>query len=239
LKVLKVKNGNALTGPINSSNAIAVTPVSATEDLLGGTIAYTADFTDGFSQFMLVSPTFTLPVGLITFEAQPAKKSIELSWKTAQERNNKGFAVERSINGSDFTAIGFVNGVGTTDDASSYKYSDNFVQPNTVYYYRLKQVDFDSRSTLSNIRQAKIAGNSLAVTISPNPVKGQMTVFVSGTTQPADISLVNAKGQTVGKWSKAEVSSPYSIDVNRFTKGYYMVIIHLQEEEITKQVILQ
>ncbi|RYF84985.1 MAG: zinc metalloprotease, partial [Chitinophagaceae bacterium] len=51
LKVLKVKDGASLTGPINSGNAIAVTPVSATEDAAAGVIAYTADFTGGFSQF--------------------------------------------------------------------------------------------------------------------------------------------------------------------------------------------
>jgi hypothetical protein len=239
LKILKVRDGVNLSGLITGSDAQLITPTFADNIATGGHYAYTGNFTQGFSQFMLVSPTFTLPVGLITFEAQPARKSIELTWKTAQEKNNKGFVIERSSNGADFTTIGWVAGVGTTDDASSYKYSDNFVQPNTVYYYRLKQTDFDNRTSLSNIRQAKITGSGLTVTINPNPVKGQMTVFVSGTTKAADISLVNAKGQIVGKWTKAEISSPYQMDVTRFAKGYYNVIIHLDSGDITRQVIIE
>jgi hypothetical protein len=129
--------------------------------------------------------------------------------------------------------------VGTTNDASSYSYTDNFVQPNTLYYYRLKQLDFDNHAILSNIRQAKLAGSGLQVTISPNPVKHQMSVFVSGTTDRADISLVNAKGQTVGKWLNAEVSAPFTINADHFARGYYTVIIRLPDGEISKQVLIQ
>lgn len=239
LKVLKVKDGVSLSGTINGDDAVIVTPVSAIEDAATGTITYTADFTDGFSQFMLVSSNAVLPVGLLTFDAQPAKKSIELSWKTATERANKGFGIERSTNGTNFTTIGWVAGAGTTSNESFYRFTDNFVQSNTVYYYRLKQLDFDNRSTLSNIRQAKISQSNVVVTVSPNPAKDQLKIFVAGSSQAVDISLVNAKGQTVGKWSKAEVSSPYSIDVSRFAKGVYTLVVHLPEGDVTGQIIIQ
>ena len=239
LKVLKVKDGASLTGPINSGNAIAVTPVSATEDAAAGVIAYTADFTGGFSQFMLVSPTFTLPVGLVNFDVVAGKKTIDLSWKTAAERNNKGFEIERSTNGVDFVNIGWVGGAGTTNDPSFYRFTDNFVQPNTVYYYRLKQVDFDSRATLSNTRQAKIVANGIEITVSPNPARNQIRVFAAGITQPTDISLVNAKGQTVGKWQNADISSTYPINVSRFAKGYYTLTIHLADGDVSRQILIQ
>lgn len=239
LKVLKVRDGTSLTGPINGGNSAIVVPVSATEDVATGVIAYTADFTGGFSQFMLVSPAFTLPVSLLTFEAQAEKSSIVLRWKTASERNNKGFFIERSTNGAGFNTIGWVAGNGTTSSASVYNYTDNFVQPNTVYYYRLKQVDADNRFSLSQTRQAKISANGITITISPNPAKDRLQVFVAGSVQPADITLINTKGQVVARWAKANLSSPYTINVSRFAKGSYTLILHLAEGAQLKQILLQ
>ena len=238
LKILQVKDGVSLNSTLTSANAKVVTPLFVNEDVANGVIEYIGNFT-GFSQFMLVSPNFILPVNLMTFEAQPAKRSIGLTWKTATERNNKGFHIERSTNGADFTAIGWVKGVGSTDNASSYNFTDNFVQPNTVYYYRLKQEDFDSRVQLSVIRQAKINENSLVVTVSPNPVKDQLKIFVAGRQQPSDVSLVNVEGQTVGRWKNANLASPYTINVSRFARGHYTLVIHLAEGDVSEQVILQ
>ncbi|MDB5206282.1 MAG: hypothetical protein JWR72_1357 [Flavisolibacter sp.] len=238
LKIVKIKDGVSLSGNVNSTDVVLVNPVSAVEDAATGIITYTANFT-GFSQFVLALPSTTLPVGSLTFDAQPAKNNIELTWKTASEHNNKGFSVERSTNGIDFTAIGWVAGKGTTSTSSAYAYSDHNVQSNTVYYYRLQQIDFDSRSRSSIIRQAKIMDNGVLITVSPNPAKNKITVLVAGNTQPINISLVNAKGQTVAKLIRATISAPYQIDVSRYAKGYYNLILHLPDGDVTKQLILQ
>ena len=239
LRVLKVKDGVNLGGLITTADAQLATTAFADNTASGGYYSYTASFTGGFSQFMLVSPGLTLPVNLLTFEAQPGKKNIGLTWKTSAEKSNKGFYVERSSNGSDFSTIGWVKGRGTTVETSSYQYTDNFVQPATVYYYRLKQVDADNRSTLSSIRQAKILAADISVTISPNPARDNLNVFVTGSTQPADLSLVNASGQVVAKWTKADLRAPYSIYLNGFARGHYTLIIHLPDGDVRNQILLQ
>ncbi|RYZ30778.1 MAG: T9SS type A sorting domain-containing protein, partial [Chitinophagaceae bacterium] len=239
LKILKVKDGVSLSGIISGADATLITPSSANEDAAAGVIAYTADFTGGFSQFMLVSSNAVLPVGIITFDAQASQKSIALSWKTATERANKGFFIERSGNGTDFSTIGWVNGAGTSSNETSYRFIDHFVQPNTVYNYRLKQVDLDNRSVFSATRQAKISETDLTISLSPNPAKDQLRIFVSGIKLPADVSLVNAKGQTVGKWRNVNLTSPYSISLDRFARGYYTLIVHLPDGDKTEQVIIQ
>ena len=238
LKILQVADGVSLTSTMTGANAKLITPISVQEDPINGYIAYTANFT-GFSQFMLVSSNFILPVNLMTFEAQPAKRSIELAWKTAQERSNKGFHIERSTNGTDFNTIGWVKGAGTTNEATAYRYTDNYVQPNTVYYYRLNQVDIDNRSQLSAVKQAKISENRVVVTVSPNPAKDMVKLFVSGIEKPTSVSLVNAKGQTVGRWTNANLATPYTLHVARFAKGQYTLVIHLPEGDKTEQLIIQ
>src|SRR5205085_11684831 len=102
------------------------------------------------------SPTISIPVNLLSFEARPNSKNILLSWSTATESNNKGFVIERSINGNDFERIAWEDGKINSSVVSNYAYPDNFVQPNTLYYYRLRQTDLDGRERLSEIRQAKI-----------------------------------------------------------------------------------
>jgi hypothetical protein len=238
LKILKIRDGVSLGGIINSSDAVVVNPVSVIEDAATGVISYTANFT-GFSQFVLVMPSETLPVEVMVLEARPVKKSIELTWNTATERNNKGFAIERSTNGVDFTTIGWVAGKGTTALTSAYTYTDNSVQPNTLYYYRLQQVDFDSRSKSSVVRQAKLADDGVLITVNPNPANDKITVFAAGVTQPVTISLVNAKGQTVAQLTKVNLSTPYRVEVSRFAKGYYNLILHLPGGDVTKQLLIQ
>ncbi|RYZ58322.1 MAG: T9SS type A sorting domain-containing protein, partial [Chitinophagaceae bacterium] len=239
LKMLKVKDGTPLNTVLNSTNAVLVTPVSATEDAQTGVIAYTADFTDGFSQYVLVSQNFVLPVNLVSFEAKPVKKEIELTWKTASESANKGFDIERSTNGIDYRSIGWADGAGTTGNAVSYRFTDRQVQPNVLYHYRLRQVDLDNNARYSEIRQAMVAATGITVSVSPNPVNNNMKLFVTGSTGPVDISMVNSKGQTVARWRAVNAAGGYEVNVAQLSKGTYTVVAHLPGGPQSIQVVLQ
>lgn len=237
LKILKVKDGVDLAGTLTAADVEVVTPVFS-DNSANGYYSYTGSFT-GFSRFMLVSPTFTLPVSLLSFDAQPQKGRIVLSWQTASEQNSKGFDVERSATGADFTAIGWIKGAGTVSAQKHYAFTDNFAQPNVAYQYRLKQVDMDGHFRYSAIRQAKIVSDNITVAVSPNPAHTTLTVFVAGASLPADVRLVDAKGQVVAAWKAANVRSAFSVDVSRFGRGVYTVIVHLPDGDHTARVLLQ
>ena len=53
-------------------------------------------------------PGGTLPVSLTSFSGYKEGNSNKLLWTTASENNNNGFEVQRSSDGANFTAIGFV-----------------------------------------------------------------------------------------------------------------------------------
>ncbi|MDP4117369.1 MAG: hypothetical protein Q8903_14635, partial [Bacteroidota bacterium] len=57
--------------------------------------------------FADVLPLGSLPVEFTTFTANVVKNSVILNWATATEKNNSGFAIERS-NGGAFVSVGFV-----------------------------------------------------------------------------------------------------------------------------------
>jgi hypothetical protein len=238
LKILKVKDGVDIYGTLTSADAQLITP-TFTDGAEAGYYSYTGNFT-GFSQFMLVSPNTVVPIRLLSFDARANKSSVTLNWATSQELNNKGFIIERSSNAVNYERIGWVNGRLNSSVQSSYTFNDNFVQPNTVYYYRLRQVDADNREELSPVRQAKISKQGITVTVSPVPARDVMNVYINGSAQTAAINLVNAQGQLVKSWSNVNAyNSAYGLDVSNLPSGMYILNITLPEENIVKKVIIE
>lgn len=92
----------------------------------------------------------TTPVELVSFNAEAQKKGVELSWTTASENNNLGFAVQRRFNESDWQEISFVKGAGTSNKDVHYSFQDIPQQIGNVEY-RLKQIDTDGSFELSDV----------------------------------------------------------------------------------------
>jgi hypothetical protein len=97
-----------------------------------------------------------VPVELTSFTASVLQneKAVQLNWTTATETNNSGFEIQKkelevSSQESEWEAIGFVPGFGTTTEPKSYSFTDEAVTTG-VYKYRLKQIDFDGSFTYSN-----------------------------------------------------------------------------------------
>ncbi len=87
------------------------------------------------------TPT-VVPVELTTFNATIIDGKVRLNWFTATETNNAGFDIERSKDGTNYEKIFFIGGNGTTTNRNVYSYIDETVTAG-VYYYRLKQINFD------------------------------------------------------------------------------------------------
>jgi hypothetical protein len=96
----------------------------------------------GFSN--IVEVTTFIPVELTTFTAEESDREILVSWTTATEMNNRGFDIERNMNG-EWEKIGSKDGKGTTTEATYYSFIDKFRYESFVgtITYRLKQMDFD------------------------------------------------------------------------------------------------
>jgi len=90
-----------------------------------------------------------LPVELVSFVATASNDPyrVLLTWKTATERENYGFEVQKSENDkSHYVTIpnSFQPGHGTTNVPQSYSYVDVTATPGT-FYYRLKQIDLSGK----------------------------------------------------------------------------------------------
>lgn len=239
LKILKVKEGTDIYSVLNLSNTTIFPTTVDDQRTTKGYVAFSANVTGGFSQFMLSQPII-IPVNLLSFEARPNRKNILLNFATATETNNKGFVIERSTDGTNFKNIGWVNGQGTTNLETRYTYTDNFVQPEVLYYYRLRQTDFDGHEKLSEIRSAKIKGSGVIVTVSPNPATDQIKLFIAGTNGKADVQLINAAGQVVRKWgSVSTLNGVTTLDVSALSSGMYSIMIVTPEETSIQKLIIR
>jgi photosystem II stability/assembly factor-like uncharacterized protein len=90
-----------------------------------------------------------VPVELVSFTAEVYGGNVNLSWITATEINNSGFAIERRNTGNEqWTNVGFVNGNGNSTEIRYYSFTDNSVSVGE-YFYRLKQLDYNGNFTYS------------------------------------------------------------------------------------------
>jgi hypothetical protein len=195
-----------------------------------GTIQTDIDVTS-FSPFTFGAPNGVnpLPIELITFKGFAAKSSNVLQWTTATEINNDYFQLERSINGYEFNAIAIIDGAGNSTSIKNYESADENISEK-IYYYRLKQVDFDGRFSYSNIIsiERNQTSNSF-VDVYPNPSNTGI-INISTSDDVTEITIYNAVGQVVRKINTIATSN-YIQDIN-IAEGVYIVKALLDDNSI-------
>ena len=89
---------------------------------------------------------------VVDFRGESGENKVILKWSTLSESNCNGFQVERSLNQTEFTKIGFVEGARTASSTKKeYQYIDKTVfktQVNRTFYYRLKLINSDNTNTV-------------------------------------------------------------------------------------------
>lgn len=186
------------------------------------------NFNDGDALFIdLVSAGGTIiPVELAAFSAIADKENVFLSWSTVTETNNQGFSVERKAAGGEFTAIGFINGKGTTTERNEYSFVDRGVTPGT-YSYRLKQVDFDG--TFEYFAAAEVdvyAPTEFAMEQNyPNPFNPTTNInFSLATDSKVSLKVFNVLGQEVASLVNGSLAAgkhTINFDAKNLNSGIY------------------
>ena len=169
---------------------------------------------------LAIEMTMPLPVELMYFSAQIDGDDALLRWATATEHNNEGFEVQRSVNGNRFEKIGWVEGHGTSEMMHQYAFEDRDLLFG-VYYYRLRQVDFDGDFEFSEVRSVNANKNIPAVVAYPNPTDGILYFSAPGEQNGLVVSLYNAEGQLLSR----QTIHQNRLDLTKFPAGLYYVRI--------------
>jgi len=192
-----------------------------------------------FSEFGIGKDNTILPVELVRFSAYCHDKTVELHWETASEINNDYFTLLRSTDGETFKPFATVQGMGNSMQTHEYIYTDEN-PPAERMYYKLKQTDFDGKSSLSDVVFVSCAQDMGEFYISPNPFKEKLyIVFDEPTEQPYKLSISDMPGKTVIQREIPLHSLRYNLkDVNKLKPGtYYLKIVSktaVQTQKIIK-----
>ncbi|MDR6197527.1 T9SS type A sorting domain-containing protein [Siphonobacter sp. SORGH_AS_0500] len=169
------------------------------------------------------------PVSLAGFTAKGQNQNVELSWSTAQERNNAFFEIQHSTNGKSFETVGKVEGKGTTSQKQNYNFTHYRLNPSVIHYYRLKQVDFDGKFELSSIRSVQLEGyqgiNLVASTLTDRNVRAIVSYGDEQLAKSAQVSLVDLSGRTLStKQVELEKGqNPIEFQTSALSSGLYLI----------------
>ncbi|MDA3615506.1 T9SS type A sorting domain-containing protein [Polluticaenibacter yanchengensis] len=117
----------------------------------------------------------SLPVTFIDVAANRSSSGNTVTWTTSSEYNNKGYYVQKSKDGSNFTDIGFIEATGNLRlQTNSYSFEDVNTDGETVFY-RIKQVDVDGKESLSKV--VSVEGIGANISVYPNPTSDFINVI--------------------------------------------------------------
>ncbi len=187
-----------------------------------------------------------LPVSLISFVGNPVGGSVKLEWKTSSELNNDYFEIEHSTDGVSFSSLGFVSGSGTTSEENTYTLYHE--QPQAGYnFYRLKQVDFDGKSSFEGgIVSVQIDGfDGLAMVPFPNPTTSDNVKIMLNINDkiPALIEMYDIVGNRhlIEQVTKDDLTSnEYQLNLStNLAPGLYILKLRQGVESIVKRVMIK
>jgi len=170
-----------------------------------------------------------LPVELTEFTVRAVKKQdAQLAWRTASEKNNDHFDVERSLTGTDFVKISQVKGQGTSSTPTDYALTDIGIgaKASGVVYYRLKQVDTDGTATFSPVRTVSFANLAApAISLSPNPATDATQLDLTQLpTSTYQVRVLDVTGRLVlGTTLPAGLA--HALDLRTIDSGTYVVLV--------------
>ncbi|NCT73864.1 MAG: DUF4082 domain-containing protein [Chitinophagaceae bacterium] len=251
-------NGLYLYGsgmPINSYNNssyfvdVVFTPASFTYNLTSVTGDDGCINTGALQTLSVTSPACsTLPVTLLSLSATPQDNSkVIVKWSTSSEINNKGFEVQRSLDGrNNWQTIAFVQGAGDSYSVKNYSYTDGNLVARR-YFYQLKQVDIDGRYKYSMVVSANLStrdGYSLEQNF-PNPTGGSQYTTIRFTLPRrtnVTLSLYDLSGrliQTLATGNRDAGTHAIPFDPSKLSTGLYYYKLQTEDFTDTKKMTVR
>lgn len=181
----------------------------------------------------------------LTLNTTGTDKNVMLNWQTTEEANSNSFTVERSFDGSSFSAINTIIEQANTETIRSFQATDNAAElvGKTQVFYRVKQISASGKISYSNLSYVHLQITMVEkMKTSPNPFTEKINVqFNSGYKATAQISITSITGVTIlnKQYSVNKGNNNLFIDgLAKLTPGVYMARLIVNGEVIeTKKII--
>jgi uncharacterized repeat protein (TIGR01451 family) len=186
-----------------------------------------------------------LPVTLKSFAAALLNtNTVKLSWVTSMEINSKSYDIERSTDGRLFTKVASTAGAGNTSAESSYNLNDDINGINSaIVYYRLRQVDYDGKSSYSKVIAVKLKKGLSEFVVSPNPFSSYVNINIDwGKNENASVKVFNMAGRELVSKTVQLMKGTNNVQVDELSKlpaGTYILQLSNSSERVYKQITKQ
>jgi hypothetical protein len=204
--------------------------------------------TGTFSEFVFASGTNPLPVNLAGLEATANPQSVRLTWQTASEQSNAGFAVQRKAFTGEGPAgwrkVGFVGSKaaqGTSSEANRYRFVDEGLPfAADSVRYRLRQVDADGSTSLSKtVTVARPVDRVRLLNTAPNPAREAVRLrFAVPERTMVTAELYDALGRRVKTVHRGRTQGRVEarIDVSGLASGVYVLQLTAGEQAASRRL---
>lgn len=174
-----------------------------------------------------------LPVDIMFFTGKLEGSKVLLNWEVGTEKNLSAYIVERSFNGTDYTAIASV----AATNRSAYNYTDNIEQlAGRRIYYRLKKLDRDGSFSYSEVFSLHVPLN-LKFTVYPNPAGAFISLHLNNNSNDqAAVTVTDMSGRVVYQNKMQASQGVINIPTNGLNSSTYVVKLLLGGAEYYQMV---
>ena len=181
-----------------------------------------------------------LSVNLINFTAKPAQDRNELEWTVAAGSDPDVFSIEKSTDGTRFTAIGSVQASFT----STYSFTDASISAPTMFY-RLKSIDRSGVQTYSEILTIRRSDKAHArIKLFPTIVSGDRIFLEASLDLPEAVVIITdasgrrIKREVLGKINKGQ-RYPIELSPEKMPSGLYFaeLVSRDQRQSVARFVV--
>lgn len=210
-------NWKRLVAPFNIENM--------TKDYLTVTFDLKNSSYIAIDNLYIESAVFALPIELISFKLINGINKDHLVWEVDKAVDFKGFQIEGSIDGKQWSTVDFV---AYEDNKNQYQYDLN-----TNYaLYRLKLVDKDGSYKYSEVVKGKRQLHD--VVVYPNPIQD---VFKVQSEDMGKVAVYNVQGQLIYEGIKEEII--LNINAQDWEKGLYVLKMKRAYDVYTHKLLKQ
>lgn len=179
-----------------------------------------------------------LPIELIYFEAKLSSSGINLNWATASETNNQNFIIQRSSNGIDFETIETIPGAGNSYNIKYYSILDENAK-SSIVYYRLIQIDYNGKSTVSNIINIENVYNTIYCDFIPLK-QGIWECKIKGNKSPNISYKIISYSGSILKSNTIDLnnSDSFILNLKEYCKSevFVFVIVNIDNENFLQKI---
>ncbi|MEM9917268.1 MAG: T9SS type A sorting domain-containing protein [Bacteroidota bacterium] len=204
----------------------------------GGTTRTVVFLDDEATQIFATNPlclfglSVALPVEMLAFRGRKMGRQIQLNWTTANELNNKGFEVLKSVDGVKWFPIGWVDGQGNKQGVTRYETIDENPVVD-VNYYRLRQVDFDDHFSYSKVVSIRFDDNTGSL-LYPNPASDWVYIVNLKNEAVSQLQIYDAQGRKI----ESRLLNRNELAIEHLANGIYYVDLVIADRVYREKLVI-